>query len=187
MSQAIPLNIQLEWTPNPSTIKYVVNVPLLPAGAVSFTSLEAAQGKSPLAEKLLKIEGVTGVMLGVSFVTITKGDAGDWDAMNDQVTATLEEHLSRKQPVMIGSLTSAPKVGESEIERKIRAILEEEIRPGVVSDGGDISLDRFEEGIVYLNLQGSCSGCPSSLMTLKMGIENRLREAIPEVNEVVAV
>lgn len=181
------LNIQLEWTPNPSTIKYVVDVRLLPSGAVSFTSLEAARGKSPLAEKLLKIEGVTGVMLGVSFVTITKGDEGDWDLMNDQVMATLEDYLSSEQPAVIGDLTSAPKSGEGAIERKIRAILEEEIRPGVVSDGGDISLDRFEEGIVYLNLQGSCSGCPSSLMTLKMGIENRLREAIPEVNEVVAV
>src|SRR5260370_5929201 len=140
------LHIPLEWTPNPSTIKYVVEVRLLPSGDVSFTSLEAARGKSPLAEKLLKIEGVTGVMLGVSFVTITKGDAGDWDVMNDQVMATLEDHLSSEQPAVIGDLTSAPKGGEGAIERKIRTILEEEIRPGVVSDGGDISLDRFEEG-----------------------------------------
>jgi Fe-S cluster biogenesis protein NfuA len=181
------VNIQLEWTPNPSTIKYVVDRQLLSSGAANFTSPEAARGKSPLAEKLMEIEGVTGVMIGTNFVTITKGEAGDWDEMNDSVMQILEEHLSAGLPVAIVEPRAAHNEGESEIERKIRRILEDEIRPAVMSDGGDITLDHFEDGIVYLNMRGSCSGCPSSVLTLKMGIENRLREEIPEVNEVVPV
>ncbi len=181
------MNIQLEWTPNPSTIKYVVDRQLLASGAANFTSPQAARGKSPLAEKLMEIEGVTGVMIGTNFVTITKGEAGDWDELNQAVMELLEEHLSAGRPVVTGELRPAQNQGESEIERKIRRILEDEIRPAVMNDGGDITLDHFEDGIVYLNMRGSCSGCPSSVLTLKMGIENRLREEIPEVDEVVPV
>jgi Fe-S cluster biogenesis protein NfuA len=181
------INIQLEWTPNPSTIKYVVDRQLLASGAANFTSPEAAKGKSPLAEKLMEVVGVTGVMIGTNFVTISKGDAGDWDELNDSVMKVLDEHLSAGRPVITAELRSASNQGETEIERKIRQILEDEIRPAVMNDGGDITLDHFEDGIVYMNMRGSCSGCPSSVLTLKMGIENRLREEIPEVNEVVPV
>src|SRR5216684_3243570 len=169
------MNIQLEWTPNPSTIKYVVDQQLLASGAANFTSPEAAQGKSPLAEKLMEIEGVTGVMIGTNFVTITKGEVGDWDELNEAVMRLLDEHLSAGRPVVTAELRPAQNEGE------------DEIRPAVMNDGGDITLDHFEDGIVYLNMRGSCSGCPSSVLTLKMGIENRLREEIPEVNEVVHV
>jgi len=181
------VNIQLEWTPNPSTIKYVVDQPLLPSGAANFTSREAARGRSPLAERLMEIEGVTGVMIGSNFVTITKGAGGDWDSLNDSVMSALDEHLSAGNPVVTGDYRPPAKDGEPDIERRIRQILEDEIRPAVMNDGGDITLDHFEDGIVYLNMRGSCSGCPSSVLTLKMGIENRLREEIPEVNEVVPV
>jgi Fe-S cluster biogenesis protein NfuA len=188
MSQKIPTNIQLEWTPNPSSLKYVVNRRLIPSGAVNFTSLEAARGKSPLAEKLLGIEGVVGVMIGNTFVTVTKGEAGEWDALNDAVTQTLEDHLSSNRPAVIAEAAAPrPAGGESPVERQIWEILDAEIRPAVMNDGGDILLDRFENGTVYLHMRGSCSGCPSSLMTLKVGIEQRLREIIPEVNEVVSV
>lgn len=188
MEPSTRVNIQLEWTPNPSTLKYVVDRRLIPSGAVNFTSLEAARGRSPVAEKLLAIEGVVGVMIGNNFVTVTKGEAGEWDALNDAVTQTLEEHLSSNQPVVIAeAVATRPAEGESEVERQIREILDAEIRPAVMNDGGDILLDRFENGIVYLHMRGSCSGCPSSLMTLKMGIEQRLRETIPEVSEVVPV
>jgi Fe-S cluster biogenesis protein NfuA len=184
----MPVNIQLEWTPNPSTLKYVVDRTLIPSGAANFTQPEAARGSSPLAAKLFGIEGVSAVMIGRNFVTITKGEGGEWDAMNDAVMETLESHLSADQPVIVGDLPSpAPKDGETDIERQIRDILDEEIRPAVMNDGGDIMLDRFENGIVYLHMRGSCSGCPSSLMTLKMGIEERLRQSIPEVSEVVPV
>lgn len=182
------VNIQLEWTPNPSTLKYVVDRELLPRGAINFTTLEKAKERSPLAEKLMGIGGVTGVMLGTNFVTITKGDEGEWDEVNDRVMELLDTHLTAGEPVIVGELEAAHAPGQGgDVEAKIRDILDSEIRPAVMQDGGDIVLDRFEDGLVYLHMKGSCSGCPSSTMTLKMGIESRLRELIPEVQEVVSV
>lgn len=184
------VNIQLEWTPNPSTLKYVVDARLLPSGAMSFTNKEMAVEKSPLALKLMEIKGVSAVMLGTNFVTVTKGGEGEWDELNDQVMTALDSHLTAGEPVVspeaLQAKAASPGSG-SEIENRIREILEAEIRPAVMMDGGDITLDRFEDGIVYLNMRGSCSGCPSSTMTLKMGIESRLKESIPEVNEVVSL
>jgi Fe-S cluster biogenesis protein NfuA len=187
------VNIQLEWTPNPSTLKYVVDTALLPRGAMNFTTKEIAAEKSPLVNKLFGIKGVQAVMLGTNFVTVTKGDDGEWDELNDGVMSMLDQHLTageqvvkpefleQKAPTVTGGGTG------SDIEQRILEILENEIRPAVAMDGGDITLDRFEDGIVYLNMKGSCSGCPSSTATLKQGIETRLREAIPEVAEVVAL
>jgi Fe-S cluster biogenesis protein NfuA len=181
------VNIQLEWTPNPSTLKYVVDRTLLPRGALNFTSPELAQAKSPLASKLMGIEGVSGVMLGSNFVTVTKGEAGEWDALNDAVMQTLDAHLGGNEPVVNEGVLedSVGASSASDVEERIRQLLELEVRPAVMQDGGDILLDRFENGIAYLHMRGSCSGCPSSVMTLKMGIENRLREVVPEVVEVV--
>jgi Fe-S cluster biogenesis protein NfuA len=180
------VNIQLEWTPNPSTLKYVVDRTLLPRGALNFTSPEVAQAKSPLASKLMGIEGVSGVMLGSNFVTVTKGEAGEWDTLNDAVMQTLDSHLGSNEPVLNeGVLEDTAGTSTSDVEERIRELLELEVRPAVMQDGGDILLDRFENGVAYLHMRGSCSGCPSSIMTLKMGIENRLREVIPEVVEVV--
>ena len=183
------MNIQLEWTPNPSTLKYVVDRTLVPRGALNFTSPEAASARSPLASKLMNIEGVSGVMLGSNFVTVTKGEAGEWDALNDAVMATLDAHLGANEPVVApGAMEElASQASGSEVEERIRQLLDLEIRPAVMQDGGDITLDRFENGVAYLHMRGSCSGCPSSTMTLKMGIENRFRELIPEVVEVVPV
>jgi Fe-S cluster biogenesis protein NfuA len=184
------VNIQLEWTPNPSTLKYVVDRRLLSSGAVNITSKQAAEEKSPLALKLMGIKGVMAVMVGSNFVTVTKGDEGEWDELNDAVMATLDEHLGAGLPAVneeaLAAARSAPGVGGS-VEARIQDILDAEIRPAVAQDGGDITLDRFEEGIVYLHMKGACSGCPSSTATLKMGIESRLRELIPEVSEVVSV
>jgi Fe-S cluster biogenesis protein NfuA len=182
------VNIQLEWTPNPSTLKYVVDRRLLPFGALNLKSREEAQEKSPLASKLFDIAGVSAIMLGSNFVTVTKGEEGEWDDVNEKVMTTLDEHLSSDAPVVAEGALVRPEPGtQSDIERKIEEILEAEIRPAVMMDGGDITLDRFESGVAYLHMKGSCSGCPSSTMTLKMGIENRLREIIPEVEEVVPV
>jgi Fe-S cluster biogenesis protein NfuA len=181
------VNIQLEWTPNPSTLKYVVDRTLMPRGALNFTTPESAAAKSPLATKLMGIKGVSGVMLGSNFVTVTKGDAGEWDALNDAVMATLDSHLGSNEPVVVAGAVEEAVASGSAVEEKIRQILDLEIRPAVMQDGGDITLDRFENGVVYLHMRGSCSGCPSSTMTLKMGIENRLREVVPEVVEVVPV
>jgi Fe-S cluster biogenesis protein NfuA len=185
------VNIQLEWTPNPSTLKYVVDTSLLPRGAMNFTSRDVAVEKSPLAHKLFDIKGVTAVMLGTNFVTVTKGDEGEWDELNDGVMVALDQHLTAGdvvvKPEVLEAWATAVAQGGSAMEQKIREILDAEIRPAVAQDGGDITLDRVENSIVYLHMQGSCAGCPSSTATLRMGIETRLKEAFPEIVEVVAV
>lgn len=185
------VNIQLEWTPNPSTLKYVVDTQLLPRGAMNFKTRDVAVERSPLASRLFDIKGVTGVMLGTNFVTVTKGDEGEWDELNDGVMIALDEHLSANQvvvkPEVLEELAAKAVQGGTEMEQRIREILDTEVRPAVAQDGGDITLDRVENGTVYLHMQGSCAGCPSSTATLRMGIETRLREAIPEIVEVVSV
>lgn len=184
----MPVNIQLEWTPNPSTLKYVVDRKLLPSGALQLGDRKAAAEKSPLAEKLFGIPGVTAVMIGTTFVTVTKGGEGEWDEMNDQVMSTLETHLDQNLTVVHPqALERKASATESDVENRIRGVLDEEIRPALNRDGGDVALDRFEDGVAYLYMSGACAGCPSSTMTLKMGIETRLRELVPEVNEVVSL
>jgi Fe-S cluster biogenesis protein NfuA len=189
--QPMSVNIQLEWTPNPSTLKYVVDTKLLPRGAMNFVTKDVAEEKSPLAKKIFDIHGVTGVMLGTNFVTVTKGDEGEWDEVNDGVMLTLDTHLTAGEsvlkPEVLDAFVNQKVAGGSDIEVKIREILDAEIRPAVAQDGGDIVLDRFENGVAYVHMQGSCAGCPSSTATLRMGIETRLKEAIPEIAEVVAV
>lgn len=185
------VNIQLEWTPNPNTLKYVVDTALLPRGAMNFQSKDVAEEKSPLARRLFDIRGVNAVMLGTNFVTVTKGDEGEWDELNDGVMTALDQHLSAGAEVVKAAVLdqwlNAVAAGGGELETRIREILDAEIRPAVAMDGGDITLDRVENGTVYVHMQGSCSGCPSSTATLRMGIETRLREAFPELVEVVAV
>lgn len=185
------VNIQLEWTPNPSTLKYVVDTALLPRGAMNFANRDVAVEKSPLASKLFDIKGVMGVMLGTNFVTVTKGEEGEWDELNDGVMLTLEKHLTEgavvvKPEVLEAWAQASAALTGGAMEQRIREILDAEIRPAVAMDGGDITLDRVENGTVYLHMQGSCAGCPSSTATLRMGIETRLKEAIPEIVEVVA-
>lgn len=185
------VNIQLEWTPNPSTLKYVVDRRLLAGGAVNITSRDDAQAKSPLARKLMDVRGVTAVMIGTNFVTVTKGEEGEWDELNDAVMSTLDTHLTANEPVVDEAALAASRQSSGadagSVVGRIQDVLDNEIRPAVAMDGGDITLDRFEDGIVYLHMKGSCAGCPSSTATLKMGIESRLREIIPEVVEVVSV
>jgi Fe-S cluster biogenesis protein NfuA len=187
----LAVTIQLEWTPNPSTLKYVVDTALLPRGAMNFQTKEAAEAKSPLARRLFDIKGVTAVMLGTNFVTVTKGEEGEWDELNDGVMSALDQHLSSGAEVVkaevLNEWLNAASKGSGDLESRIREILDTEIRPAVAMDGGDITLDRVENGTVYVHMQGSCSGCPSSTATLRMGIETRLREAFPELVEVVAV
>lgn len=189
MSQNI--NISLEFTPNPNTLKYVVEQTLLERGAANFPSSQAAEG-SPLAKRLFTIMGVSGVMIGKNFVTVTKGADGDWESLNNGVNAILKDHLEKGLPIIDASVTLPSSAGghgggNSEIEAKIKEILDRDIRPAVAMDGGDITFERYENGVVYLYLQGSCSGCPSSTMTLKAGIEKRLKDAIPEIVAVESV
>lgn len=183
-----PVEISLEFTPNPNTLKFVVNRTLVPTAAVNFTAPDQA-AKAPLAKRLFEVAGVSAVMLGRNFVTVTKGEGGNWETIHRGTTQALLEHLSAGRPVLDADFAPAaePKGGDSDVERKIRQILDDEVRPAVAMDGGDIIFQKYENRMVFLHLQGSCHGCPSSLMTLKMGIEQRLRAAIPEIEEVVAV
>ena len=181
--------VSLEFTPNPNTLKYSVNRELLDHGAANFVKKSEAEARSPLATKLFGVPGIAGIMIGKNFVTVTKTEEGDWDVVHKNSSQIIESHLAANEPVITGD-TQAPeahKGGNTEIETKIREILDKEIRPAVAMDGGDITFEKYEDGVVYVYLQGSCSGCPSSTATLKMGIETRLREAMPEIQEVVAV
>ncbi len=184
-----PVYVSLEFTPNPNTLKYSVNRQLLDKGAVNVVKKEDAAAKSPLAERLMNIAGIAGVMIGKDFVTVTKTEEGDWDVVHKTTSDTIEDHLTRGLDVVHASALEGPAHGggDSAIEQRIKDILDAEIRPAVAMDGGDITFDRYEAGVVYLVMQGSCSGCPSSTATLKDGIETRLKEAVPEILEVVAV
>jgi Fe-S cluster biogenesis protein NfuA len=180
--------ISLEFTPNPNTLKYSTNRQLLAKGAVNFVQKQDAEARSPLAAKLFAVSGICGVMIGKDFVTVTKTEEGDWDAVHKAASSLIESHLSQGQVVLHDmEPQDSHKGGTTDIENKIREILDQDIRPAVAMDGGDITFEKFEDGVVYLYLQGSCSGCPSSTATLKMGVETRLKQAIPEVVEVVAV
>ena len=189
MANTQEVYVSLEFTPNPNTLKYSVNRELLDRGAANFTKKEDAEARSPLAARLFAIPGIAAVMIGKNFVTVTKTDEGDWDVVHKSCSSAIEQHLSKGEKILNEEAMNAAahKGGTTEIETRIRQILDTEIRPAVAMDGGDITFEKFENGTVFLYLQGSCAGCPSSTMTLKMGIETRLREAIPEVQEVVSV
>jgi len=183
------MHVELEFTPNPNTLKYVSSVPLMIAGAHSYKDAAAAENKSPLASKLFALGGVGAVMVAKNFVTVTLTSQDSLTELNDQIIECIKKHvMSGENAVNLDAVeTSNHGAVSGDMEQKIVKILDEEIRPAVAMDGGDITFDRFEEGIVYVHMKGSCAGCPSSTATLKMGIENRLKEAIPEVLEVVAL
>lgn len=191
MTQPSPVYVSLEFTPNPNTLKYSVNRELLKTrSAANFTAKSEFLKFSPLAKKLLAVEGISGVMIGKDFVTVTKTEEGDWDTVHKSTSSILENHLNLGELVVDeNGFTSTQEIkgGTSAIEKQIIDILDAEVRPAVAMDGGDISFDRYEDGVVYLHMQGSCAGCPSSTMTLKSGIETRLKQAIPEIIEVVSV
>jgi Fe-S cluster biogenesis protein NfuA len=178
-------------TPNPETMKFIVDRPIASEN-VTFTSADQA-GRSPLAVKILGFPWASGVFIGANFVTVTKQNWVEWEILADPLSDLIREHITSGQPVVNaeGGSTSAASdedlPDDSPIVLKIKKILREDIKPAVAMDGGDITFDRFEDGKVYLAMHGSCAGCPSSTMTLKEGIETRLKDAIPEVVEVIAV
>ena len=184
------VEITAEITPNPNTLKFNVNKALLDSGSLNFPDLKSAKG-AYLPERLFEVESVLGVMIGRDFITVTKQPASSWQAIVPTVTEKIKAILSSDEtlfPQELKTVAAASGSGNStDIEKKIREILDSEIRPAVAMDGGDITFYGYHDGVVTLHLQGSCSSCPSSVMTLKMGVENRLRQAIPEVKEVVQV
>ncbi|MBN8555196.1 MAG: NifU family protein [Deltaproteobacteria bacterium] len=182
------ISVNLEFTPNPDTLKYATNMTLLPSGAANFVSLEAAKGKSLLAEELFQNSKISAVMIGKDFVTVTVKDQSELETLNQGIIETIRNFLlSGRQIVLPQDSATSGGMAKTEIEKKIIEILDAEIRPAVAMDGGDISFEKYEDGFVYLRMQGSCAGCPSSMMTLKMGVETRLKDAIPEIQEVIPV
>lgn len=179
--------IQTEETPNPATLKFLPGRILMSEGTADFTSREEAT-KSPLALKLFEIDGVKGVFFGADFITVSKQDALEWAVLKPALLGAIMEHFITHQPLFYGAgVPTYEKDDGDPIVAQIQELLDTRIRPAVAMDGGDIIFDRFEEGIVYVRMQGACSGCPSSSATLKAGIENMLRHYVPEVLEVRAV
>lgn len=179
--------IQTEQTPNPATLKFIPGRAVLTTGTANFTTPEAAQ-RSPLAERLFELDGVTGVFLANDFITVTKDFEHEWQTLRPTLLAAIMEHFTAGHPVLLEPATAPESQEEDgEVVAQIKELLETRVRPAVAQDGGDIIFDHYEDGIVYLHMQGSCSGCPSSTATLKAGIENMLRHYVPEVHEVRAV
>jgi Fe-S cluster biogenesis protein NfuA len=181
--------IQTEQTPNPATLKFLPGCTVMPSGTANFPERGAA-ARSPLAERLFQLPEVAGVFLGSDFITVTKAGDSDWHQLKPAVLAAIMEHFTAGRAVIVGDSTegpAAPAEEDNEVVTQIKELLETRVRPAVAMDGGDITFEDYEDGIVYLHMQGSCSGCPSSTATLKAGIENMLRHYIPEVVEVRAI
>jgi Fe-S cluster biogenesis protein NfuA len=183
--------IQTEQTPNPATLKFLPGCTVMESGTANFTDPRSAS-RSPLAERLFALPEVTGVFLAADFITITKNGDSDWPQLKPAVLAAIMEHFTAGRPVILAEAGGDANVAEGgeeddEVVTQIKELLETRVRPAVAMDGGDIIFHDFEDGVVYLHMQGSCSGCPSSTATLKAGIENMLRHYIPEVREVCAV
>ncbi len=183
--------IQTEETPNPATLKFLPGREVMAAGTADFSDAEAAM-PSPLAVRLFAVDGVAGVFLGTDFVSVTKVDGGEWHLLKPSVLGAIMEHFMSGDPVLTGDAGDTPHAptideGDEEVVEQIVDLLDTRVRPSVAQDGGDIVFYGFKKGVVYLHMQGACAGCPSSTVTLKMGIENMLRHYIPEVLEVRSV
>jgi Fe-S cluster biogenesis protein NfuA len=179
--------IETEQTPNPATLKFLPGRDVLGDRTAYFSEPDAA-AKSPLALRLFEVDGVAAVFLGADFVTITS-DGTDWQNLKPAILGVIMEHFTAGLPVMESDAPATAHAetddGEdSEIVAQIKELLDTRVRPAVAQDGGDIVYNRFEDGIVYLHMQGSCAGCPSSTATLQYGIQNLLQHFVPEVVEV---
>ena len=178
--------IQTESTPNPATLKFMPGQSVLDLGTADFPTADTAS-KSPLANRIFAVGDVAGVFLGSDFITVTKAENYDWDHIKPAILGAIMEHFQSGAPALEGEAAAAhaEHTGEDgDIVTQIKELLDTRVRPAVAQDGGDITFHGFDRGIVYLHMQGACAGCPSSTLTLKMGIENLLRHYIPEVVEV---
>ena len=178
--------IQTEQTPNPATLKFLPGRAVMETGTAHFAAADEC-GRSPLAVRLFAIPGVTVVFLGADFVSVSKDDQQDWYQLKPAVLGAIMEHFTLGEPIYVGDAAPEEDEDDDEIVTQIKELLETRVRPAVAQDGGDIIFHRFEDGVVYLHMQGSCQGCPSSTATLKAGIENMLRYYVPEVVEVRAI
>jgi Fe-S cluster biogenesis protein NfuA len=188
--------IETETTPNPATLKFLPGEQVMTAGTREFTDDEQAEA-SPLAAALFSLGDVTGVFFGRDFISVTAAPGADWSALKGQVVTVLLDHFVSGAPLFAGPDASGIAVAaddadygddpaDADVVAQIKELLETRVRPAVANDGGDIVYRGFREGVVYLQMQGSCSGCPSSSATLKQGIEGLLKHYVPEVAEVRA-
>jgi Fe-S cluster biogenesis protein NfuA len=182
--------IQTEATPNPATLKFLPGRPVLETGALDMPTRAQAE-KSPLAERLFGIPNVNGVFFGSDFITVTKSD-GEWQQLKPLILGAIMEHFMSGAPLLRAGETENDVDGEdeffdeadTELVATIKDLIETRVRPAVAGDGGDITFRGFKDGVVFLAMKGSCSGCPSSTATLQHGIQNLLKHFVPEVTEV---
>jgi len=186
------LFIQTEQTPNPASLKFLPGQAVMENGTVDFSSIDAAE-RSPLAKRLFGISGVVGVFLGSDFITVRKTDDRDWQVVKPEILGAIMEHFTLGDPVILPAASvdkpqaAADGDDADTIVGQIRELLETRVQPAVAQDGGNVRFDRFEDGVVFLELQGACAGCPSATATLRNGIEGLLKHYIPEIIEVRAV
>lgn len=190
--KVVPVMIYTEATPNPLTLKFVINRPLMPNDFVDLQKIEDAE-KSPFAKMLFNMEGVEGVFISNNFVTITKNDKITWQELMIPTKEAIKEFFETGQPVFeegfakpVKQVSNEINADDTDVEVRIKGVLEKYVKPAVEMDGGSISFSSFENGRLVLQLQGSCSGCPSSTVTLKQGIDGLMKRFVPEVFEVVA-
>jgi len=181
--------IQTEPTPNPATLKFLPGRAVLASGTLDIRDKEAS-AQSPLAERLFGIPGVSGVFYGSDFIAVTKR-TGEWHQLKPAILGAIMEHFMSGAPIVSGTEAAASAQGDEFFEVKdsetvatIKELIEARVRTAVANDGGDITFRGFKDGIVYLDMKGACSGCPSSTATLRHGIENLLRHYLPDVVEV---
>jgi Fe-S cluster biogenesis protein NfuA len=187
------ISIYTEMTPNPETMKFVANKLLYPGKSIDFPDAETAR-PSPLASELFGFPFIKAVFIASNFVTLTKTSETEWSDVIPSIREFLKEYLQEGKPIVIEEEVAAMKTessnvadaDDSDVVKRIKELLDNYVRPAVEMDGGAIQFKSYDEGIVNLMLQGSCSGCPSSMITLKAGIEGMMKRMIPEVKEVVA-
>ena len=177
--------VQTEVTPNPNSLKFIPGKKVSNSGPYEITSKDETQ--NTLVRNLLSINGVEGIFLGEDFISINKKEIIKWDEIKHIVISFINDFYSEGKEFVIDESLEEQNSNLDELEQKIVKILDEKIRPAVARDGGDIKFKEFKDGVVKVQLQGSCSGCPSSTMTLKQGVQNLLCHYLPEVKEVVAI
>ncbi|WP_435148914.1 NifU family protein [Candidatus Pelagibacter bacterium nBUS_32] len=177
--------VQTEITPNPNSLKFLPGKKVSNSGPYEITKKDDIQNE--LVRNILSINGVEGVFLGTDFISVNKKDLIKWDEIKHIVISLINDFYSEGKEFVIDKNLDEQNSNLNEIEQKIVKILDQKIRPAVAKDGGDIKFKEFKDGIVKVQLQGSCSGCPSSTMTLKQGVQNLLCHYLPEVKEVVAI
>lgn len=179
--------VTFEPTPNPATLKFNLPLEVTRAGFEIKSALEAE--RSPLAAKIFGFPWTQSLFIGPNYITVTKQDWVDWKVLSKPLAGLIQEHLERGEPVVLdlAPMDEAIDSNDSELVRSIKSLLSREIRPVVALDGGDITFNKLENDILYLNMMGSCAGCPSSQATLKEGVEVRVKEVFPQIKEVVAI